>query len=342
MSGQIEGKAKGGFIRAQRLSPSVRSAIARKAAQTRWSELPQAVCGSPDRPLRIGDVDLQAYVLSDGTRVLSQAGFLRALGRHPKANVRREGGDERVPAILQGKAINPFISKETLEKSQPIRFRTPDGVVASGYRADLLPQVCEIYLCARDAGVLPKNQAHVAQQAEIVIRGLAHVGIIALVDEVTRYQQFRAQDALSRVLEAFIAKELQAWVRTFPPDFYLQLFRLRGLAYPEDPVRRPQYFGYLTNDVVYKRLAPGVLSELQRATPRDDLGRPKHRFFQRLTSNIGYPKLREHLGSVIAIMKLSDDWHDFMRKLERIHPRYGETPPLPLDCDRECDDGKGF
>ncbi|MEA2874109.1 MAG: hypothetical protein QOH67_4085, partial [Hyphomicrobiales bacterium] len=32
------------------------------------------------------------------------------------------------------------------------------------------------------------------------------------------------------------------------------------------------------------------------------------------TDNIGYPKLREHLGAVIATMKLSSDWHDFKAK----------------------------
>jgi hypothetical protein len=51
--------------------------------------------------------------------VLSQGGFLGALGRHPKANVRREEGEEQIPAILQGKSLKPFISQEILEKSRP-------------------------------------------------------------------------------------------------------------------------------------------------------------------------------------------------------------------------------
>lgn len=336
-------KARGGIARAARLSPSERSVIAKRAAAARWSrDLPQAVCGSPDRPLRIDNIELSCYVLEDGTRVLSQAGFLEALGRHPKANVRNEGTEERVPPILQGKSISPFISKEVLEKSRPITFRTPHGVRASGYRADLLPQVCEIYLKARDAGALPKNQEHVARQAEILVRGLANVGIIALVDEATGYQELRAKDALTRLLEAFIAKELQAWIHTFPDDFYRQLFRLRGLEFPRDPVKRPKYFGILTNDIVYKRLAPGVLEELQRVTPRSDNGRPKHKYFQRLTSNLGYPKLREHLGSVVTMMKLSHEWSDFREKLEQIHPRYGETLSLPFPYNEEEDDGKGL
>jgi hypothetical protein len=158
---------------------------------------------------------------------------------------------------------------------------------------------------------------HVARQAELLVRGLARVGIIARVDEATGYQEVRAKTALVEILEAFIATELQPWVSTFPDDFYAELFRLRGLEYPRATVRRPQYFGHLTNDIVYKRLAPGVLAELKNVTPRDDHGRRKHKYFQRLTTNVGYPKLREHLGSVVTIMKLSANWQDFMGKLDR-------------------------
>jgi len=81
----------------------------------------------------------------------------------------------------------------------------------------------------------------------------------------------------------------------------------------------------------WKRLAPGVLDELQRVTPRDTKGRRKNKYFQYLTSNLGYPKLREHLGSVVTLMKLSRDWDDFTRKLDQIHPRVGDTIPMPLD-----------
>ena len=329
-------KAKGGKARAKKLSASKRSAIAKKAAASRWADLPVAICATSEgQPLRIADIELECYVLEDGTRLLSQAGFLSALGRHRKANVRRE----TVPAILQGKAISPFICEDTLEKSTPIAFRTPHGSRASGYRADLLPEVCEVYLKARDANALPPNQIHVAKQADILMRGLAHVGIIALVDEATGYQDVRARNALALILEQFIAKELQAWVRTFPDDYYRGMFRLRGLQYPEDTVKRPQYFGTLTNEVVYARLAPGVLDELKKVTPRSDAGNLRHKFFQRLTTNIGYPKLREHLGSVVTIMKLSNSWREFKENLDRIHPRYGNTIPMELIFD---DDGRGL
>jgi hypothetical protein len=232
--------------------------------------------------------------------------------------------------LLQGQAIRPYIPPDLIEMAQPIAFRLPSGVRASGYRAELLPQVCEIYLRARDAGVLVRRQQHIAKQAEILVRGLANVGIIALVDEATGYQEMRASDALARILEAFIAKELQPWLQTFPTDFYRELFRLRGLDFPGDSVKRPQYFGGITNDIVYARIAPGVLDELRRVVDRNEQGRPRHKYFQRLTTNVGYPKLREHLGSVVTIMKLSDNWREFLEKLDRLHPRYGKTLPLPM------------
>jgi hypothetical protein len=328
------GAAKGGDARALKLSPERRREIARAAVEARWAKagkepVPIATHGSLDRPLRIANVEIQAYVLSDGTRVLSQASFLEAIGKHRKANVKRKWTEERIPTILHGKAINQFISKEILEKSRPIKFRTPHGVIASGYRADLLPDVCEIFLKARDAGKLPSNQLHIAKQAEILIRGLANVGIIALVDEATGYQDDRAKDALAKILEEFIAKELRPYIETFPVEFYKEMFRLRGIPYRED-VKRPQYIGHLTNDLVYSRLAPGVLDELRRLTPRSDKGRLKTHLHRRLTENTGHPKLLAHLSAVTVLMKASDTWRQFRPLVDKALPKYKKLKPLPL------------
>jgi hypothetical protein len=100
-----------------------------------------------------------------------------------------------------------------------------------------------LVLAARKQGnVLLPNQTHYADQCEILVRGFARVGIIALVDEATGFQRDRAKDALAHILEAFIAKELRPWLPTFPPDFYQEMFRLRGMDYSSDTVQRPRYF----------------------------------------------------------------------------------------------------
>lgn len=248
----------------------------------------------------------------------------------------------KVPVFLSAENLREFVSDELRKEATPVPFRLSDGRKAWGYRADLLPKVCTVYLKARDAKKLLDSQASIATACDILIRGFAQVGIIALVDEATGYQRDRAADALAKILEAFIAKELQPWVKTFPADYYEQLFRLRGLEYPQFTVKRPQYFGMLTNNIVYKRLAPGVLDELKKIVPRNDEGRPTAKYFQKLTANVGYPKLREHLGSVVTLMKLSEDYGDFMFKLNRIHPPYGQQMLIPYEYDPAEDSGKGI
>jgi hypothetical protein len=41
---------------------------------------------------------------------------------------------------------------------------------------------------------------------------------------------------------------------------------------------------------------------------------------------LGHPKLREHLEAVVAVMKLSDGYGDFIQKLDRVKPRFDELP----------------
>lgn len=85
-----------------------------------------------------------------------------------------------------------------------------------------------------------------------------------------------------------------------------------------------------------------MLAELKRVTPGNDEGRPTAKFFQSLTSNMGYPKLKEHIGAAVALMKVSKTWDGFMNLLNEHHPRYGDTVMLPMDYDQAHDDGRGI
>jgi hypothetical protein len=242
-------------------------------------------------------------------------------------------GSAQIPLYLAFKNLEPFVTKHLGGVNiKPIRYRTLTGGTAKGgIPATLIPKICSVWLDARKAGVLGQRQEQIADKAELLLRGLAEVGIIALVDEATGYQKDRANNALAKILEAFIAKELRPWVHTFPNEFYEHLFRLRGMNYPNDTVKKPQYFGHLTNNIIYTRLAPKVLDELKKLTPRDDRGRHKHQLHRRLTAEFGHPRLREHIASVVSLMKISDRYTQFETYLDRAHPKYNETMPLDLD-----------
>jgi hypothetical protein len=325
---ELTPQAKGGEARAKALTKSKRSEIAIRAATARWA--PHLLDATHEGELEIAGLSLPVAVTSDGARLMISRAFMTALGRPWKGSYART----ELPNFIAAKNLLPFISNELREVLDPVEFINKHGQRATGYRAELLPMICDVYLDARKAGVLTESQERVAAQAEMLVRGFARVGIVALVDEATGYQRDRASDALAKILERFIAKELQPWVKTFPDEFYEQLFRLRGLEFPKDTVKRPQYFGYLTNDIIYKRLAPGVLEELKRTEPKTPSGKRKGTIQQRLTPDLGHPKLREHLASVCTIMDLSDDYEDFMRKLDRRHPKYGETIEMDFTMDK--------
>ena len=322
---------KGGDARAKALTPAQRSEIARKAAQERWTkDAPQA---THEAHITIGDLAIECAVLADGRRMISERAMTRAFGgRRGGSHWKRlKQGGANLPVYLSAKNYLPFINNDLIEAlTQPVLYKTLNGNLANGLEASLLPQVCNVFLKTRDDDKLHPSQVPLSVQADIIMRGLAEVGIVALIDEATGFQRDRAHDALSKILEAFIAKELQPWVKTFPDEFYEQLFRLRGLDYPTQNVKRPQYFGHLTNDIIYKRLAPAVLDELKNSTPKTPKGRNKNHFHRRLTPDMGHPKLREHMASVITAMKLSQDYDDFKVKLDLLHPAYGESMSLDL------------
>lgn len=283
--------------------------------------------------LTIGEVTITCAVLPDGRRVLSQRGIREALGRRYGGKDFRDDGEDgagKLPFYLAATSLKSFISDDLLVLGNTEIPFTPakGGSVALGVDATLLPQICDVWLKAREANVLTKPQLAVAQRAEILMRGLAHVGIVALVDEATGYQRERASDALAAILETFIAKELAAWVKTFDADYYKEMFRLRGMTYVEFSTKRPPLIGKLTNNVVYGRLAPAVLEELQRRNPRGDNGQRRTKHHQWLTPDHGHPKLREHIVRVVTLMQVSQTWDEFIGRLDRISPHYGKTLPL--------------
>lgn len=324
--------SKGGKARAKSLSKSERSKIATDAANERWnSTLPVAL---NEGEINLGGLELSCVVLPDETRVISQTTFLTAIGRSRSfrggTGITSTAGE--IPFFLQSKAFKPYFTEIEALPAKPIHYRTKSGRKAVGYNALLLPAIAELYLKLRDdkaaGGYIPKRLQPYIKASDILIRGLANVGIIALVDEATGYQDSRTKDALAKILEKFVAKELQPYVKTFPVDFYKQLFRLRNLEYSAKP---PRYFGHLTNDIIYSRLAPGVIEELKRKSERDKRGNLKKHMHRQLTKDFGHPALREHLASVVTMMKMSKNYDEFHKNLDDIHQKYNTNLRLPLD-----------
>jgi len=277
--------------------------------------------------LVIGDLTIECAVLPDGTRVLSQRSFGRALGRSfggKNWSAQIDSGAGKLPFFLSPRTLNPFISNDLLLLVQnPIEYRTTfGGRVAHGIPATALPMICDIWLKAREAGALrTDSQLASAQKAEILVRGLAQVGVVALIDEATGYQEVRDRLALQEILDKYLRKELAAWAKRFPDDFYKQIFRLRGWNWSH--LRRPGVVAAYTKDIVYARLAPGILEELERKNPKNEKGNRASKHHQWLSEDVGHPALEQHIKEVLLLMRISDSWDAFRLLLERGFPLIG-------------------
>ena len=186
-----------------------------------------------------------------------------------------------------------------------------------------------------------ERQEGVVNRAILLMLGFAKTGIIALVDEATGYQEIRHKRYLAAFLTRFLREgQNGSWSKTFPYEFYDQIFRLKGWDGPHG-VRRPSVIGHYTNDIVYDRLGPGLLGELRGKNPVLPSGNRRVRHHQWFTEDIGHPGLRARLEAVIAIMKISPDWETFMAHLDRAYPKPGSNMKMFLpDSDYNEDRGE--
>jgi len=308
-SGAVEMARKGGRARAAKLGPEARSAIASEAAAARWGD---AHIAESTGEIKIGELSIACAVLDDGTRVVSQSTVLQALGRNPEKSRRSRGSSEVRAPFLLANNLQPFVGEDLKQLDKPIPYRIAgESGRALGYRAEMLPLVCEVYLDAERAGVLDRKQVDAAAAAGILYRGLARVGIVALVDEATGFQDRRARDELRLILEAYVSTEFRKWVRVFPDDFFEQVYRLQGWDYEKGNSKRPGYVGKLINKYIYDALPVGVTEELQQVNPRNENGNRPRRHHQHLSTDTGNVHLDRQISTVITLMRISNSNSEF-------------------------------
>ena len=195
--------------------------------------------------------------------------------------------------------------------------------------------VCEVYLKLRDAYAkqgkpVPSQYRHIVDACDMLIRGFARVGIIALVDEATGYQEVRDRQSLQEVLKKYLSGVLLEYASMFPITFYKELFRLKGWAWNNG--KMPGVVGHYTSDLVYDRITPGLLAALREKNPVEESGRRKHKHFQWMSKEIGHPALVQHLYRLIGMMEAQPNggWDNFKRTVDTKLPKLGQNLLLDL------------
>jgi ABC-type iron transport system FetAB ATPase subunit len=282
--------------------------------------------------IKLGNTILECHVLENGKRIFSSKDFLHAFGlkfepKEEKKAVRVFLQKIRLVSIYEDKVVYNNLN-------DPIKFKK-GNFTAYGYPAELLPEICNAVLALSERMMLPINMElkDAAKQSRKLLKSLANIGLIALIDEATGYQEYRDKNALQEILDKYLDKEYSIWAKRFPDDFYKEMFRLKKWEWKGMQINRPSIVGLYTKNIVYSRLAPGLLKELENRNPLIETGKRKVKHHQWLTSDVGHPALAEHLAVVIAIMKISSNWEQFEQRLTKVYPVLGEQ--LYLDIDDE-------
>lgn len=272
--------------------------------------------------LKISNTEIPCYVLEDGERVISGRGLQNAFGYSSNAS-----GQALSRELLK---LNDRPIIEAI--GSRVSFKRPGAGGSAektfGYKAEILVDVCDLLLELRKNHKLTPDQEKLANYAEILTRAFAKVGVIALIDEATGYQ--KEKNEYQKILQLYIAKEIQPWIHTFEENYYKQLYRLQGWnwdAFKNKKKNHPQYIGKLTNRLIYEKLAPGVLQELQKINPKDAKGNRKTKHFQRLTENVGYRELLKLLSAVTILMEQFPD-RDLVNAIQKIDARFPSFSPF--------------
>lgn len=320
-------QSQGGKARSERLSPEERSRIAREAAQKRWTDTsPEAKYGAPDKPIRIGDIEIGCYVLDDNRRVIPTNAMLGTLQMARGGSMVR--GMNRLELFASRERIKPYVSNELMERIRnPIRFKV-GGSITYGFDSDTLIDIAEAVIRADNAGTLQKQQAAIAHQCRVITSSLTRIGLIALIDEATGYQTKRDSDELQQILSAYLLPEHRPWMQTIPSEFTKEIYRVYGWKRSPDN-RGPRYAGKLIRQLIYERLPKPVLPALDEINPSNNKYQRKHRHHQFLTDAQGLDHFRTLVITVMTLLRVSKNKGEFKRHLETYFEGQGELDLEP-------------
>jgi hypothetical protein len=283
------------------------------------------------------DIFIECYVTADQGRYLSLKGTGRILEL-------KGAGSTALARNLQVQWIQSYLS-DGLQKwvcdlqSGNLEKLSGAGNDITPFEASLFVDLCKAYVNAQRSGLFKDKNGHVspkwARQNQIadklymIMSAFAKVGLIAIIDEVTGYQEVRDKLALQKILEKYVSEEAKPWVLTFDLDFYKLIFSLNRWTFDPSSVKRPSVIGHWTNDI-YDRLAPGVREELHRVVKRNKHGRPSEQLHRHITYE-AHPELVSYLTAVKALMRAAPDWRGFQRLLQRAYPKIGTNLELLLE-----------
>ncbi len=178
--------------------------------------------------LSIGGKEIKCAVLNDSTRVLTSESLFETFERKKYTKP-----DERKSEV-----------------AQPILYTNKRGKKIRGFKALILPEICNVFIKAYQDGALRKNQLDLASQSMNMLSGFAKLGITALIDEATGHRENLKEDEYQKLIKMFLAPEFRNDKR-FPKELFERVCQLRGWRYESDTTKYTPEMGDFINKYIY-------------------------------------------------------------------------------------------
>jgi hypothetical protein len=278
--------------------------------------------------ITIGENTIPCAVLNNGKRVFIQREIIGLLTGNKKGGLGR---------YLKPNNLQPYLPEKFRDNSlvQSVYHFKTGSQIAQGLSATDLIDICMMYINAKNDNKLQTNQLHLAAQSLIIVSAFAKTGVIAVIDEATGFikDKNRAKDEFQKFLLQFMREDAARLVKRFEDTFFEMIYKMRGWTW-NYAHHHPGVVGIWINDIVYERIAPMILSELQNKNPVQDKGTRKYKHHQFLSDSVGVPKLLNHLAAIEALGRASGyNWNRFMIMLDTAFPKQYQQLSLVFDDD---------
>ena len=255
--------------------------------------------------------ELPCYVLDDGQRIFRLTNLTKAL----------RGKDHgKFGNYLAAANVKRYLPERLAPLNDADNDRTPQGVVEfilnnkieKGYNSEDFMDVCAAFIEASYREELSSAQNEIVKNAQKYVLACAKVGITALIDEATGYQNQREENALQLKLKFFLADQLRDWEKTFPDELWKQFGRLTN--WRGNINSRPRYWGKLVNEFIYECIDKDLANYLKENKP---LKPSNVRYHQWLNENNGVRALTEHIWQIVGMARSCDNLFELRELVDK-------------------------
>lgn len=284
-------------------APPAKLVVSRDAALAHKDTIPTAILAST---LKFGETEVPCCVLSDGTPLLTTGGILGVFAAV------KDGNLERYIARIPGDSSKIPLRSET-------QFRVPgNNAVATGYKADALVDICNLYVKALAAGTLHPKQVPLAMRALVILSASAKAGITALVWEATGYDKVKGEAALQDKLAAALRSEAGPYKVLFTPEFFGSLARMFNLSLRPDG-RKPMVFAAFLAEFFYSWFDDDVYEAVKDRNPRvAELQGERAFLHHQFLTDFARERFEQHQRDVLVLMRSSANLADFRMRFNAV------------------------